>query len=282
MAQRSITAELETHFGQDVTTLALCFDITRRDGTVFGFTGHDVSIEYDGVTYDPFSSADVTNLEQLASTDADNLEIKLAFDEDYITKEDVQKGLYDYAEMRLFVINYADTSMGIVKLISGNLGESELTEYGATAEMVSLGAKLKTKVGRVYGYKCDAELGDTRCGVDLSSYTVTGSITSVTDRRQCTDSGRSEADDYFKYGQITFTSGANSGWTREIKSFASGAFGLLFPMPYDIEVGDTYEASAGCSNYPEDCKDKFDNFVNYRGFPHLPGRDEITKYPDAS
>ena len=279
---RSITAELEAHFGQDVTTLAMCFDIARRDGTVFGFTNHDVTITYDGVDYDPFSSADLTNLEQLASTDADNLEIKVAFDDSYITKEDVQKGLYDFAEMRIFMINYNDPTMGIVKLISGNLGESELTEYGATAEMVSLGMRLKNKIGRVYGYKCDAELGDDRCGVTLADYTETGSITSVTDRRQFTDSGRTEADDYFKYGTITFTSGNNSGWTREVKAFASGQFTLLFPFPYDVAVDDTYETTAGCDNYFATCKSKFDNAINYRGFPHLPGRDEISKYPDAN
>ena len=180
------------------------------------------------------------------------------------------------------MINYNDTSQGIVKLISGNLGESELTEYGATAEMVSLGMRLKNKIGRVYGYKCDAELGDDRCKVDLSSFTVTGAVSSVVDRREFNDLSLTQADGYFKYGQVTFTSGNNAGWTRECKSYADGNFKMLFPFPYEIQSMDEYEAIAGCDNYFATCKSKFDNAIHYRGFPHLPGRDEISKYPDAS
>lgn len=279
---RSITAELEAHFGQDVTTLALCFDITRRDGTVLGFTSHDVSIDYDGVTYSPFSSADITNLEQLASTEADNLEIQIAFDDDHITKEDIQKGFYDHAAMHVFFINYEDTGQGIVKLVSGNLGKAEITEYGATAEMLSLSNQLQTEIGEVYSYKCPAELGDARCTVDLSAYRVSGTVEAVTDRKTFTDSARTEVDDYFKYGTVTFTSGLNAGWTREVKTFSGGQFDMLFAFPFEIAPDDTYTADPGCSNYPEDCKNKFDNFINYRGFPHLPGRDEISKYPDAT
>lgn len=279
---RSMTAALEEHFQQPVTTVAVCWRIERRDGFILGFTNHDVEIEYDGVTYSPFSSADLTDLEQLASTNADNMEIDIAFDSEYITKEDMQKGKYDHAEMHIFMLNYEDTSQGIVKLLSGHLGPAEAREYGGKAEMLSLGNLLNTQIGEVYSYKCRAELGDTRCGVDLDSYEVSGSVTSVTDRKQFTDSGRSEADNYFKYGTVTFTSGNNSGWTREIKAFSSGQFDLLFAFPFEIADGDTYTAVPGCNNYPDNCKNKFLNFVNYRGEPHLPGRDEVTKYPDAN
>ena len=279
---RSMTAALEEHFQQPVTTVAVCWRIERRDGFILGFTNHDVEIEYDGVTYSPFSSADLTDLEQLASTNADNMEIDIAFDSEYITKEDMQKGKYDHAEMHIFMLNYEDTSQGIVKLLSGHLGPAEAREYGGKAEMLSLGNLLNTQIGEVYSYKCRAELGDTRCGVDLDSYEVSGSVTSVTDRKQFTDSGRSEADNYFKYGTVTFTTGNNSGWTREIKAFSSGQFDLLFAFPFEIADGDTYTAVPGCNNYPDNCKNKFLNFVNYRGEPHLPGRDEVTKYPDAN
>lgn len=274
---RSITAALEAHFGQDLTTLAVCYDIEKRDGTVLGFTSCDKDITYGGVTYNSFATANITNLEHLASTDADNLEIDIAFDDNYITKEDVQKGLYDKAIMRLFIINYEDTGMGIVKLTKGNLGTIQLGEHSAKAELMSMSNALKNKIGRVYAYRCDAELGDTRCGVTVSNFTVTGTVTAAASQTVFTDSGRSEAADYFKYGQVTITSGENSGWTRECKAYASGQFTLLFAFPYEIAVGDTYEAVAGCSNYPDTCKNTFDNYDRYRGYPDLPGNDHISK-----
>jgi len=278
---RSLSEDLVSHFGQEVTTIATCWRIERRDGTVLGFTNHDETISYNGVDYSPFSSAGISDLEQMADTEADNVDIEIAFDSEYITKTDVQLGLYDNAAMHVFLINYKDTTQGIVQLISGRLGEAEVKEYGGKAEMVSIGHALLNRIGRTYEYRCDAVFGGAKCGVDAEALQVNGTVTAVTDRAIFTDSSRSEDDDYFNYGLIEFTSGANNGWTREVKDFGSGQFTAFARFPYDISIGDTFTATPGCDKYPDTCKDRYDNFINFRGFPHLPGRDEITRYPDA-
>jgi hypothetical protein len=57
----------------------------------------------------------------------------------------------------------------------------------------------------------------------------------------------------------------------EVASFGGGIFTLHLPMPYDIAVGDTYEAVPGCrKRRSEDCNIKFNNVVNFRGFPDVP------------
>lgn len=279
---RSITSALEDHFKQDVTSLAMCFDIERRDGTVLGFTNHDKPIEYDGVTYDPFSSAAMFNLEQLMTTEADNMEMSIAFDDKYITKEEIQRGEYDHAFMRIFFINHQDPDQGILKLTSGYLGTAEIKEYGAKAEMMSLANALQTEIGCKYSYKCRATWADEECGFNEDDFKVTGTVDTASDKKTFTDPDRDEAENYFKYGVVKFTSGDNEGWTREVKAFKDGQFDLLFAFPFDIAEDDEYEALPGCSNYPEDCKNKFgeNNIANYRGEPFLPGRDEVGKYPD--
>ena len=278
---RTLDSDLVTHFGQEVTTIATCWRIERKDGTVLGFTNHDATITYDGVDYDPFSSAGISDLEQMADTEAGNVDIEIAFDSSYITKADVQAGRFDNAAVHVFLINYEDTSQGIVQLISGHLGEAETKEYGGKAEMVSIGHALLNRIGRTYEYRCDAVFGGTKCGVDADALEVSGTVTAVTDRAIFTDSGRSEDDDHFNYGVVTFTSGNNEDWTREVKDFGSGQFTAFAKFPYDISVGDTYTAKPGCDKYPATCKNTYDNFINFRGFPHLPGRDELTRYPDA-
>lgn len=116
--------------------------------------------------------------------------------------------------------------------------------------------------------------------------TLTGSVTSVTDRRKFRDSNRADEDGFWDYGKITFTSGANNGLSMEIRSFTyvSGSpgvaeFQLFLPMPADISAADTYTVQAGCrKRFDEDCIAKFDNSDNFQGFPHIPTADQASKF----
>lgn len=49
-------------------------------------------------------------------------------------------------------------------------------------------------------------------------------------------------------------------------------------MPYAIAAGDSYAVTPGCRRrFEEDCKAKFNNVINFRGEPHLPGTDKMLK-----
>jgi len=62
---------------------------------------------------------------------------------------------------------------------------------------------------------------------------------------------------------------------------SEGRFEIFLPMPFPIQKGDRFKVYPGCDRYFGTCKDRFDNVVNFRGFPHIPGRDAVMKYPDA-
>jgi hypothetical protein len=52
-------------------------------------------------------------------------------------------------------------------------------------------------------------------------------------------------------------------------------------MPYPIVTGDACTLYAGCmKRFIEDCKTKFDNTVRFRGFPFVPGDDQIYRGPN--
>ena len=61
----------------------------------------------------------------------------------------------------------------------------------------------------------------------------------------------------------------------EIKAYTVGAFTLQLPMPYPVAVGDTFAISAGCDKSKATCKNRFNNLVNMRAEPDLPGQDKI-------
>lgn len=81
---------------------------------------------------------------------------------------------------------------------------------------------------------------------------------------------------YFDYGVITMTSGASAGLSMEVKSYAPGTITLQLPLPFGCGAGDTYSLLAGCGKrFDEDCVARYDNAVNFRGEPHVPGMDRL-------
>lgn len=178
------------------------------------------------------------------------------------------------------------------RLAAGVTGNLSHGDRGFSMEVLTPGAMLgQQALLQTYTPGCRFELGDARCGVDLDALTVAGAVTSVpaldarraAARRIFFDSSRTEDDGYFALGQVEWQTGRNAGARSEVKSYdkATGQFVLWAPMLHPIEVGDTYTAAPGCDKTPETCISKFDNFVNFGGFPHVPGRDSISQTPDA-
>ena len=46
-----------------------------------------------------------------------------------------------------------------------------------------------------------------------------------------------------------------------------------------IAIGTMVDITAGCDKRAETCREKFDNFLNFRGFPDIPGEDWLISYP---
>jgi uncharacterized phage protein (TIGR02218 family) len=100
-------------------------------------------------------------------------------------------------------------------------------------------------------------------------------------RRVFFDAARAEPDGYFDQGRLEWTSGANAGLQGQVKSYAGGQFVLWEPMISNIAVGDGYRVRPGCDKTASTCAVKFGNIANFGGFPHVPGRDAISKTPDS-
>jgi hypothetical protein len=110
-------------------------------------------------------------------------------------------------------------------------------------------------------------------------------IATVTDQRifTITVSDSRAVDDWFNYGVAHWESGANVGLGLEIKDFVSSSdqITLFMPMRRTVSVGDKLRIFPGCPRFLSICRTKFDNIIQYRGFPHIPGFDYVQQYPDA-
>lgn len=280
---RTVSAALQSHLEGEVTTVALCWKIKRRDAVVTAFTDHDEAIVYDGDTYTPLESGSPSNYRQSSNLATSNTDLEMSFSSTSSLDESLRAGLYDYAEVWTFRINWADTSMGIIKLAYGRLGEVEIRDNLARIEMRSLTQLLAVPIGRIYTPECDATLGDTRCAVVMTTFTHTGTAGAVTSNKVFILAGAAsgKAANYYAYGKITFSSGLNSGITMQIESYvaATNTVTLYEPMPFTVVLGDAFTAYAGCDRRFATCKATFNNKDNFRGFPHIPGMDKALTVP---
>lgn len=275
---KSLSAATLTHLASEELTLSMCWKIEAQGQSAVGFTDHDQDLTVSGLNFSSLSGYSPTNIQSTSTLSVDNLDIQGLLSALGITDADIQAGIYDHAKVWVFQTNWADTSQ-IIPLKYGVLGEVR-TAASFLAEFRSLSQFLAQTIGDVITPDCPVELGDTKCGVTLSSYTVTGSVVAVTDRTTFTDTTRTEADDYFKYGLLTWTSGLNNGYSMEVKSYtlSTGEFELFEPMPFDIAASDAYSVYAGCDKFSATCKAKFSNLVNFRGFPNAPTQDQLSKF----
>ena len=274
----AISVALAAHYASGSMTLARLWKITRTDGVVYGFTDHDAALSYGGINYRPTSAFDASTISTRAQLNVDNLEVVGLLDSDGITVDDIEAGRWDGAAVRIVEVNWADLSMGENVLRVGEIGNVQRKRGQYVVELRGLMQKLQNNIGRVVSPSCDATLGDSRCGVDLEGspgYRVTATITSVTSRRVFAASSLAQAAAYFSGGDVTFTSGFNNGIRMEVKTNGtSGALQLQLPMPFAVQVGDTFTIVPGCDHTKATCKAKFNNVVNFRGFSYVPGSDQ--------
>ncbi len=260
------------------------------------------------------------------------------------TERDIRAGVWDYAEVRIFLVNWANLALGEIKQRRGRLGEVVINDDGTfRAELRGLTQLLQQAVGELYSPECRADLGDSRCKVPIApslranstayaagaymrvaahagvifecttagtsagsaptfdttvgntttdgtvvwtaraAWTRPAEIAYVADRevfQLVADGIESKPDAYFAGGVATFTSGANVGISRDVLEWDSTGRNMrvFLPFPFDIEVGDTLTIQPGCDKRLATCK-TFNNVLNFRGEPHVPGANAMIATP---
>lgn len=276
---KTIPIALANHIATGSTTLAHAFKITRADGAVYAYTDYHEDQVIDGVSYEAspgfMKSAFLTS----ANLAVGNLELVTPHDGSIFTTADIMGKAWDNATFVLFRYNWENPADGIESGVAGNLGEITIRLADVVVELRDIRQYMQQSVGLASSKTCRARLGSTGyggCHLDLAPFTKTGTITSVTSNRVFRDNTRADAADAFGEGEITFTSGNNTGYSAKVKDYAAdGTFTLAIPMFSTLQVGDAYTAVYGCrKRWDTDCRDKFDNLLNFQGEPHRVGQNQ--------
>lgn len=284
---RILSPGLAAHLAGGVTTLCHCWKVTRSDGSVLGFTDHDRALAFDGTSFEPESGLDASEDKSETGFAIGGLEAVGALSSERLTAADLAAGLYDHAEVALWLVNWTTPDeRHLLRL--GHLGEVTREDGTFRAEVRGLAAELDQPSGRVFRHGCDADLGDARCGVALddAAYRGTGTVIAAAGKRRISASGLDTFDaGWFTRGRLAWTGGANEGRAIEVRAhrIADGiaSIELWQAMAGAIQPGDTFTVTAGCDKLFSTCQAKFANGSNFRGFPHMPGNDFVLSYANA-
>lgn len=272
---RTASSNLTAHIAGEVTSIAICWKLTLVGGAVLGFTDHTSDLTISSQLYKAATGFSPTSVETKDKFSVDNLDVEGILDAASITEADIMAGKYDFAEIEIFMVNVTDLTQGIITHRRGWLGEVSVKNGQFVAEVRGLAQKLQQNIGEIFSPTCRAVFGDARCKANLASFTFAGTVNTVTSRQVFISTALTQAAGYFSGGEVQWLTGANAGRRMEIKEFSNTQITLALPMPNNVTVGDTFNAIAGCDKTIATCIAKFNNAVNFRGEPYVPGMDKM-------
>lgn len=283
-----ISTEFQAHLGSGITTVCRCWAVVRRDGVTYGFTDHDRLISFEGVDFKADSGLTAKALQQTSGLAVDNSEALGALSDSAITEDDIAAGRFDGAEVRAWLVNWADLSQRLLQF-RGTIGELQRSGGAFQAELRGLTEALNQPQGRVYQKPCTSVLGDGKCrfAFDVPGYVTELAVEVVEDARRFRFDSLSGFDArWFEYGRFVVLSGKAAGLIgmvkndRQLDNFRE--IELWESLRAEIATGDMVCIEAGCDKRVQTCRLKFNNFLNYRGFPDIPGEDWLMSYPTSS
>lgn len=170
---RHLDEDFRARLQSGVTKTCLCWQLTRTDGAIIGVTEHDHTVMYQGVRFEAFGALEAGIFTSSAALKPGQASAVGALTSDSIREEDLLAGKWDSARVDVFRVDWERQDLG-VQIWSGRFSEITRSVNGFEAELVSLKADLERPVGRIYSRRCDAVLGDARCGVDTSDPEFSG------------------------------------------------------------------------------------------------------------
>lgn len=262
----------------DLTSIALCWRIERGDGAGLALTSHDAALTVDGTVFEAAPGMLPAAIQRRAGLEPNSGEIAGAITSDSLDEQDLALGRWDAARVEMLATDWQQPEAMPVQLIRGQLGEVRLEGGEFQAELTGAAARLGAAVCPETSPECRAELGDRQCRVDMAGRTLVASVSEIDGRALVLD--RPVSTD-FLWGRARFLSGANCGLLTVLAAADGNRVEMRDTARALIVPGDRIEFRHGCDKKFATCVARFGNGANFRGEPHLPGNDLLTRYPGA-
>ena len=276
---RDIDPYTAERLSRQAASLCLCVRITRTDGFEVGLTNHHADLQFGGTLFQANPGMTMDSLVMTADLAPDHGDILTGLSEGGVTLNDIDADRYARARAEVWRVDHEDVAARLL-LSAGTIGE--ITRDGDTISMEYRGQThaLSKVTGRLYQRSCDAQLGDSRCGVDLDTAELQGQGTvSGQDGLRGEIEGLALEAGIASGGVAVIQDGPLAGASRTIRTHsvvgASTELVLWEPFSLPLEGGEAIMISAGCDKRFATCRDRFSNALGFRGFPDIPGTDVL-------
>lgn len=260
----------------ELTTIALCWRIERRDGVTIGLTDHDRDLTVDGLVHRAAPGMTPSAIKRSDGLDADTMDVTGALTSAAISATDLLAGRWDGARVALFAVDWTNPG-ATVALGEGVIGAVETRDDAFTAELRGPSASLDRPVVEETSPECRAELGDARCRVAMAGRRRLARVVRV-DGATLTLDQTEPGSNLYGLGLLRWLGGANCGIECAVARSTAGTVVLRRAPTLPVDPGTWVELVEGCDKSIATCASRFANAVNFQGEPYLPGIDLLTRY----
>ncbi|MCW2411241.1 MULTISPECIES: DUF2163 domain-containing protein [unclassified Sphingobium] len=258
--------------------LAFCWRLERRDGVTIGLTSHDRGLRAHGLRYAAAPGITPSAIVQ-GGNDPDLTDLQGAISSAAISEVDLDAGRWDGATLLLHLTEWTEPGVLWLELARGELGSIERRGGAYSVSLRStLAAALERPVAPVTSATCRATLGDADCRIDLRRHQQIVAVGAVADDRVACGGLLAGV---YPFGSLRWLEGPNCGLLQTIVDQEAGGVFLAEPPVFPVAAGTRALLTQGCDKRLATCAARFGNAVNFRGEPHLPGMDLLTRYPGS-
>lgn len=260
----------------DVTARAIrgarLVEITRRDGVIRRIAEAQQVISVDSNDeYMPVPGVEISAIKSAVGGDTSSIQIIAAHSVGgYFNTEDIDIGLYDGAEVTVYVVD-RDNPSETGFMFYGTIQPIQYDTSGRVSFDVR-GPSIAANVSYIEKFSpmCRVDLFSTRCGLDPTSFEESAVVATIVNRHKFTVTIGSPPDTgYFNGGVCLTESGKRfvvADWQQSTAMITA-----FLPCNRMLFVGEGLTLWPGCDKRIATCRDKFSNTINFQGEPHSLG-----------
>lgn len=277
---RQLALPIQSEIAQEFTRPVELYEVALDTGTLrFAQTNDYIFFASNTYTPLPIRRSPVrTDMElQVDQLTVELENIDLAFSQRVVATEFVGK----FLTIKKVFLDQLDDATAFTVLFDGKMDEPVIDERKFAVKVRSiLDALHHSLPRRVFGTLCNYQHYDAFCtvsrivGTNLVTGTVLGS--GSTDAILVSSALGVNSDSYWgPIGTVKMQTGSNATLGREILTHTqsgdiAGSITVRVPFGFALNSGEVFEVTRGCRKYASDCMSKYDNYLNYGGYPVTP------------
>lgn len=268
-----------TFFASALEGVATYWSIKRRDGVTLGFTSHDRDLTFGSITYRAAPGMVPSSIRRTAQLERDAIEVEGVMAHDSISAEDLEAGRFAGARFSIGLVDWE--TLESASLFHGELGNVAEEDGQFEAELRSAKAGLEIDIVPRTSPTCRAAFCGADCQLSASRFTHLAKVAALDLEANSVSFTNGPVATDMLQGHVRWIDGPFAGLAMQVIDIDGTALVLDRPLSDEVLAGHKAQLREGCDHTLGTCTARFGNAANFRGEPHLPGNDLLTRYPTS-